>query len=150
MEENRLYTYIKFIPMRDDCDPLTYATKFSSGIDLRAYLPLDHVLIKPLETMVFSTGYKMWIHPDFEFQVRSRGGLAAKNGIFVLNSPGTVDADYEGEVKIILFNTSNKHFLINHGDKIAQGVICPIVREMAYMPDNLKERGEGRFGSTGV
>ena len=147
---------VEFIPVTGVNNPpaLSYATKFSSGIDLRAYFnrrgERGSVTLYPGQTGVIGTGYKCKIHPNYEIQIRSRGGLAANSGIFVLNSPGTVDADYEGEIKVILHNVSPDPFIINHGDRIAQAVLCPIMREQAYMIAEPKERGEGGFGSTGV
>jgi dUTP pyrophosphatase len=149
------FIYFEFIPLVKNPFTLSYATRLSSGIDLKAYLwndicnPYD-IWLKPGERVVVDTGFKVKIHPDYEGLIRSRSGLAAKNGIMVLNSPGTIDADYDGPVKIILLNTSSNGFKISHGDKIAQFVCAPVVREPAYMQAIPVERGEGGFGSTGV
>jgi dUTP pyrophosphatase len=132
-----------------------YATKLSSGIDLRANLlgmelePPGELLVWINQPIVVPTGLTcQFRNRDIEAQVRSRGGLAAKHGVFVLNSPGTIDADYEGEIKIILCNTMNVPFKIKHGDRIAQLVIAPIIRIPEYMSD--RYRGEGHLSSTGI
>ena len=132
----------------------SYATPLSSGMDLHAYLineenkPCDLELY-PGQRYICDTGLKCVMHDSFEGQIRSKSGLAAKYGIIVLNSPGTIDSDYEGPIKVILYNSSKLPHTIKHGDKIAQFVLCPVYREPAYVINN-KERGEGSFGSTGV
>jgi len=140
--------------------PLTsipvYATSLSSGFDLMARLDSRgaEMVIMPGDTALIDTGLKMEIPPGYELQIRSRSGLALKNGIVVLNSPGTVDADYKGLIKVILKNTSQNCFCVAHGMKIAQGVICPVVRAQFVTVDADKlektDRGEGGFGSTGL
>ena len=127
-----------------------YKTDGSSGVDLSAFLDKD-VVIKPNSSELITTGLQVAIPEEFEIQIRPRSGLAAKESIGVLNSPGTIDSDYRGELKIILFNHSNKDFIINNGDRIAQMVLVPIIKmefeEVDSLPDTV--RGQGGFGSTG-
>ena len=143
---------VEFIPIVPNPHPLHYATKLSSGIDLRAWFKNPHgsVTLYPNSIIVIDTGYKCKLHPDYELQIRSRGGLAMNHGVIVLNTPGTVDADYDGPLKVILFNVTSAPFMIMQGDRIAQAVICPVAREETYMEAEMKERGTGGFGSTGI
>jgi dUTP pyrophosphatase len=133
-----------------------YATAGSSGFDLRANLTEPMGLSPRGGFAIVPTGLYFEIPENFEIQVRSRSGLAAKNQVVVLNSPGTVDADYRGEVKVILINHSDEVFTINHGDRIAQAVIASVIgKNFAKFSkvDNIDEnteRGSGGFGSTGV
>lgn len=133
------------------CKLPTYADSGSSGADLRAYLK-EAVVLEPGERKLIPTGLHMSIPKGFELQVRPRSGLALKNGITVLNTPGTVDSSYRGDIGIILFNTSNKPFTINPGDKIAQGVFTRIYQANFEEVDDLDEteRGSGGFGHTGI
>ena len=127
-----------------------YKTDGSSGVDLSAFLDKE-VVIKPNSSELITTGLQVAIPEEFEIQIRPRSGLAAKESIGVLNSPGTIDSDYRGELKIILFNHGNKDFIINNGDRIAQMVLVPILKmefeEVDSLPDTI--RGQGGFGSTG-
>ena len=127
-----------------------YKTDGSSGVDLSAFLDKE-VVIKPNSSELIPTGLQVAIPEEFEIQIRPRSGLAAKESIGVLNSPGTIDSDYRGELKIILFNHSDKDFIINNGDRIAQMVLVPILKmefeEVDSLPDTV--RGQGGFGSTG-
>ena len=127
-----------------------YKTDGSSGVDLSAFLE-KKVVIKPNSSELIPTGLQVAIPEELEIQIRPRSGLAAKENIGVLNSPGTIDSDYRGELKIILFNHSNKDFIINNGDRIAQMVLVPILKmefeEVDSLPDTV--RGQGGFGSTG-
>ena len=127
-----------------------YKTDGSSGVDLSAFLDKE-VVIKPNSSDLIPTGLQVAIPEEFEIQIRPRSGLAAKESIGVLNSPGTIDSDYRGELKIILFNHSNKDFIINNGDRIAQMVLVPILKmefeEVDSLPNTI--RGQGGFGSTG-
>ena len=127
-----------------------YKTDGSSGVDLSAFLE-KKVVIKPNSSELIPTGLQVAIPEEFEIQIRPRSGLAAKESIGVLNSPGTIDSDYRGELKIILFNHGNKDFVINNGDRIAQMVLVPILKmefeEVDSLPDTI--RGQGGFGSTG-
>jgi len=129
----------------------SYETKGSAGMDLRASIDAA-VTLKPLERAIIKTGLYIALPIGFEAQVRPRSGLAAKKGITVLNSPGTVDADYRGEIGVILVNLSNEKFVVNDGERIAQLVIAKHERlkwEEVAILDNT-ERGVGGFGSTGV
>ena len=127
-----------------------YKTDGSSGVDLSAFLE-KKVVIKPNSSELIPTGLQVAIPEELEIQIRPRSGLAAKESIGVLNSPGTIDSDYRGELKIILFNHSDKDFIINNGDRIAQMVLVPIVKmefeEVDSLPNTV--RGQGGFGSTG-
>ena len=127
-----------------------YKTDGSSGVDLSAFLE-KKVVIKPNSSELIPTGLQVAIPEELEIQIRPRSGLAAKESIGVLNSPGTIDSDYRGELKIILFNHGNKDFVINNGDRIAQMVLVPILKmefeEVDSLPDTV--RGQGGFGSTG-
>ena len=128
----------------------SYKTSGSSGMDLIAYIK-NKITINPGKTVMIPTGIAVAIPKNYEIQIRPRSGLAAKKSISVLNTPGTVDADYRGEIKIILINLSKKLFVVRPGDRIAQMVLCPIVKgkfkEVKSLPNTL--RGEGGFGSTG-
>lgn len=127
-----------------------YATKASAGVDLKAVLD-GPVTLKPLERSVIGTGLKIALPEGFEAQVRPRSGLAAKFGITVLNAPGTVDADYRGEIGVILVNLSNEEFTIQPGERIAQLVLARYEQIEWQIIERLSEteRGEGGFGSTG-
>ena len=127
-----------------------YKTDGSSGVDLSAFLE-KKVVIKPNSSELVPTGLQVAIPEELEIQIRPRSGLAAKESIGVLNSPGTIDSDYRGELKIILFNHGKEDFIINNGDRIAQMVLVPIVKmefeEVDSLPNTV--RGQGGFGSTG-
>ena len=127
-----------------------YKTDGSSGVDLSAFLE-KKVVIKPNSSELIPTGLQVAIPEELEIQIRPRSGLAAKESIGVLNSPGTIDSDYRGELKIILFNHGKEDFIINNGDRIAQMVLVPIVKmefeEVDSLPNTV--RGLGGFGSTG-
>ena len=127
-----------------------YKTDGSSGVDLSAFLDKE-VVIKPNSSELIPTGLQVAIPEELEIQIRPRSGLAAKESIGVLNSPGTIDSDYRGELKIILFNHGKEDFIINNGDRIAQMVLVPIVKmefeEVDSLPNTV--RGQGGFGSTG-
>lgn len=128
-----------------------YETIASAGMDLRANIN-EAIILKPLERTIVKTGLFIALPIGSEAQVRPRSGLAAKKGITVLNAPGTVDADYRGEIGVILVNLSNEDFVINNGERIAQLVIAKHERAEWVEVDTLDEteRGEGGFGSTGV
>ncbi len=128
-----------------------YATEFSAGLDLRANIE-SPIELKPLERQLIPTGLFIELNKGYEAQIRPRSGLAYKNGITVLNSPGTIDADYRGELKVLLVNLSNTPFMINDGERIAQMVIAKheqISWEEVSAIDNT-ERGSGGFGHTGT
>lgn len=129
----------------------TYETLLSAGMDLRANISKS-VTLKPLERTIIKTGLFMALPVGYEAQVRPRSGLAAKKGITVLNAPGTIDADYRGEIGVILVNLSNEIFTIENGDRVAQMVIAKYERANWNIVTELSEttRGEGGFGSTGV
>ena len=127
-----------------------YKTNGASGMDLMAFID-EPIKIPPNSSYVVPTGLSMAFSEDYEVQIRPRSGLAAKNSITVLNTPGTIDSDYRGEIKIILFNHGKKDFIINNRDRVAQMILTPVVKmkfeEVDNLPDTL--RGEGGFGSTG-
>lgn len=128
-----------------------YATEQSAGVDLKAHLP-EAVTLQPLQRTLVPTGLSIALPAGYEAQVRPRSGLAAKHGITVLNTPGTIDADYRGEVKVILVNLSNEPFVVEPGERIAQLVLAKHEVIEWEETDQLAEssRGEGGFGSTGV
>ena len=128
-----------------------YTTELSAGMDLRANIDVD-VLLKPLQRVLVKTGLFIELVPGYEAQVRPRSGLAFKKGITVLNSPGTIDADYRGEIGVILVNLSDDDFIITDGERIAQMVISKHEQAIWNEVDSLEnsERGSGGFGSTGV
>lgn len=127
-----------------------YSTELSAGMDLRAFLT-DPVVLKPLERKLIPTGLFVEIPAGFEAQIRPRSGLALKKGITVLNTPGTIDADYRGEIGIILVNLSNDEFLIESGERICQMIIAAHETVKWNLVEKLEEteRGEGGFGHTG-
>ena len=128
-----------------------YETKGSSGLDLAANTD-KQIKILPGKSEIIPTGLAVAIPKNFEIQIRPRSGLAAKNQISVLNTPGTIDADYRGELKVILINLSDKVFVVEKGLRIAQMVLCPVVKATLKEVTELEntERGSGGFGSTGI
>tara|TARA_B100000579_G_scaffold366954_1_gene327065 strand:+ start:3732 stop:4169 length:438 start_codon:yes stop_codon:yes gene_type:complete len=128
----------------------TYKTKGASGMDLMAFLN-DPIKLAPRSSCLVPTGLSVAFSEKFEIQIRPRSGLAAKNEISVLNTPGTIDSDYRGEIKIILFNHGSSEFIINNKDRIAQMILTPVhkmeLEEVEILPSSL--RGKGGFGSTG-
>ena len=128
-----------------------YETDGSSGMDLAANIE-DKIEIAPGKSAIIPTGLSVSIPKNFEIQIRPRSGLAAKNQISVLNTPGTIDADYRGELKVILINLSDKAFLIEKGLRIAQMVLCPVIKATLKEVEIMEEtkRGSGGFGSTGA
>ena len=127
-----------------------YKTEGASGMDLMA-LVNEPINLKPNSSCLVPTGLAIAFSSDFEIQIRPRSGLAAKNSISVLNTPGTIDSDYRGEIKVILFNHGKNDFLINNKDRIAQMILTPVIKMDLEETDDLPEtiRGEGGFGSTG-
>jgi dUTP pyrophosphatase len=127
-----------------------YKTLGASGMDLMAFIEKPITLL-PKKSCLVPTGISIAFSKEYEIQVRPRSGLAAKNNISVLNTPGTIDSDYRGEIKIILFNHGNSEFIINNEDRIAQMVLVPVLKmdleEVEILPDTI--RGKGGFGSTG-
>ena len=128
-----------------------YETNGSSGMDLAAYIN-SNINLDPGKSVVVPTGLSVAIPEGFEIQIRPRSGLAAKKKISVLNTPGTIDADYRGEIKVILINLSEDRFIIKKGLRIAQMVVCPIIQAQLIEVDELNNtiRGKGGFGSTGT
>ena len=128
-----------------------YETDGSSGLDLSAYID-NNIEIKPGKSKIIPTGLAVVIPENFEVQIRPRSGLAAKNQISVLNTPGTVDSDYRGELKVILINLGEKSFIVEKGLRIAQMVLCPVVKAKLKEVETLEDtkRGSGGFGSTGA
>ncbi len=127
-----------------------YATDLSAGMDLRANID-EKIILKPLERKLIPTGLSIALPDGYEAQVRPRSGLAYKKGITVLNSPGTIDADYRGDIGVILINLSNEDFIIEDGERIAQMVVAPFTKVIWQEVNELSEseRGTGGFGSTG-
>jgi len=143
---------LPYIKMDESVKDLTFAYETDSGFDLYS---VEEKTIKPFGRDIFSTGVKLNIPEHYEIQVRSKSGLALNDGLMVLNSPGTVDQGYTGEIRVILFNTSDKQILIKKGQKIAQAVLCPVVcgkwidlKEVGKIEN--KDRSENGFGSTGI
>lgn len=128
-----------------------YQTLLSAGMDIQAYLPNETIVLEPMQRKLIKTGLFIELPKGFEAQIRSRSGLALKNGISVLNAPGTIDADYRGEIGVILINLSSENFEIKNGDRIAQMVIARhetiVWQEVQTLTDT--ERGASGFGSTG-
>ena len=128
-----------------------YETPGSSGMDIAAHIE-NAITINPGEKVLIPTGFSIAVPRGHEVQIRPRSGLAIKKNITVLNTPGTIDADYRGEIKIILINLGKEEFIIENGDRIAQMVVCPVVqaslKEVKELSDT--ERGSGGFGSTGI
>ena len=128
----------------------SYKTEGSSGMDLMAFIE-DQIKIAPNSSALIPTGISVAIPNDVEIQIRPRSGLAAKSNISVLNTPGTIDSDYRGELKVILFNHSSKEFIVKNKDRVAQMILMPVLKVDFEEVDNLPEtvRGSGGFGSTG-
>jgi dUTP pyrophosphatase len=128
----------------------SYKTSGASGMDLMAYIEKP-INLKPGKACLVPTGLSVAFPEEYEIQIRPRSGLAAKNNISILNTPGTIDSDYRGEIKIILFNHSNENFIIKNNDRVAQMVLTPIMKmeleETNELPESI--RGKGGFGSTG-
>tara|TARA_B110001452_G_scaffold228009_1_gene203194 strand:- start:5594 stop:6031 length:438 start_codon:yes stop_codon:yes gene_type:complete len=128
----------------------TYKTSGASGVDLMAFIE-NPIKLKPNNSCLVPTGLSLAFSEKYEIQIRPRSGLAAKNNVTVLNTPGTIDSDYRGEIKIILFNHGDKEFIINNRDRIAQMILTPVTKmdfeEVSDLPESI--RGDGGFGSTG-
>jgi dUTP pyrophosphatase len=127
-----------------------YKTNGASGMDLMAFIK-EPISVKPKTSNLIPTGLSVAFSEDYEIQIRPRSGLAAKNNISVLNTPGTVDSDYRGEIKVIIYNHGSENFVINNGDRIAQMILTPVIKMELEETNNLPKtiRGEGGFGSTG-
>ena len=128
----------------------SYKTDGASGMDLMAFVK-EPINLKPNSSCLVPTGLAVAFSSDFKIQIRPRSGLAAKDNISVLNTPGTIDSDYRGEIKVIVFNHGNEDFLINNGDRIAQMILAPVIKMELEETNDLPEsiRGDGGFGSTG-
>ena len=128
----------------------SYKTQGASGVDLMAYIR-STIIIKPKTSCLIPTGLSLAFSKDYEIQIRPRSGLAAKNNISVLNTPGTIDSDYRGEIKVIIYNHGNEDFIVNKNDRIAQMILTPVLKiefeEAEELPETV--RGDGGFGSTG-
>lgn len=143
---------VKFSRHHDDAQIPSYATPGSSGMDLYS---VERVLLQPNERMLVQTGIRVSLPAGYEAQVRPRSGLALKKGVTVLNTPGTIDQDYLGEIGVILYNSSKELVLLDKGERIAQLVVCPVVQCQLVETNDVREevvtvRGEGGFGHTGV
>jgi dUTP pyrophosphatase len=143
---------IVWLPHGEGLDLPQYQTPHSAGMDLAAAIAPDARLkLKPGERAVVPTGLALSLAPGFEAQVRPRSGLAFKHGITCLNTPGTIDADYRGEIKVLLINHGQEEFVIRRGERIAQMIVAPVTQAQWRLVEDLNEtpRGEGGFGSTG-
>tara|TARA_B100000767_G_scaffold15098_1_gene14370 strand:+ start:626 stop:1063 length:438 start_codon:yes stop_codon:yes gene_type:complete len=136
--------------LNPDVELPAYKTSGASGMDLMAFIK-EPIRMMPNSSHLVPTGLSVAFSGDYEVQIRPRSGLAAKNNITVLNTPGTIDSDYRGEIKIILFNHGKEDFLINNKDRVAQMILTPIIKMKLEETDNLPDtvRGEDGFGSTG-
>jgi dUTP pyrophosphatase len=143
---------LKWLPHGEGLPLPAVATELSAGADIRAAIPADVPLtLEPGQRAIVPCGFAMALPAGFEAQVRPRSGLAAKHGVTVLNSPGTIDADYRGEVMVILINLGQDAFVIERGERIAQMVVAPVVQPGFIVAEDLDDtqRGTGGFGSTG-
>ena len=133
-----------------DVELPSYKTSGASGMDLMAFIK-SSIIIKPKTSCLVPTGLSIAFSEDYEVQIRPRSGLAAKNNISVLNTPGTIDSDYRGEIKVIIYNHGNSDFLINNKDRIAQMILTPVLKMELETTNELPKtiRGDGGFGSTG-
>ena len=136
--------------LNPDVELPVYKTSGASGVDLMAFIK-GPIKIAPNSSYLVPTGVSMAFKEDYEVQIRPRSGLAVKNSITVLNTPGTIDSDYRGEIKIILFNHGKEDFIINNKDRVAQMILTPVIKMEFEETDNLPDtlRGESGFGSTG-
>ena len=136
--------------LRSDVELPLYKTTGASGMDLKAFVN-SSITISPKTSALVPTGLSVAFSDDFEIQIRPRSGLAAKNNISVLNTPGTIDSDYRGDIKVIIYNHGTKNFVINNKDRIAQMILVPVIKMELKETEDLPEtiRGEGGFGSTG-
>jgi dUTP pyrophosphatase len=136
--------------LNPDAELPVYKSSGASGVDLMAFIK-EPIKILPNSSHLVPTGLSMAFSEDYEVQIRPRSGIAVKNSITVLNTPGTIDSDYRGEIKIVLFNHGKKDFIINNKDRVAQMILTPVIKMEFEETDNLPNtlRGEGGFGSTG-
>lgn len=149
--KEKIKVYFQRLEGGFDIDLPSYETPGSAGMDLRAAID-EPIRLMPGKRMLVPTGFKMALPEGYEAQIRPRSGLAFRNGITMLNSPGTIDSDYRGEIKVLAINHGEEPFIINHGDRIAQMVIAPVnqisIEETSELPNTV--RGGGGFGSTGI
>lgn len=150
-DQNKIICQFQKMPHASGLPLPGYETEDSAGMDLRAAVD-QPVELKPGKRMLVPTGLKMAIPRGYEAQIRPRSGMAYKHGLTMLNTPGTIDSDYRGEVKLLAVNLGEEPHTIHHGDRIAQMVIAPVCRAEISEVENLEDtaRGEGGFGSTGV
>jgi dUTP pyrophosphatase len=141
----------KKLPHAEDLPLPSYESEFAAGMDIRAALE-NPIILQPGERQLIPSGLKMAMPQGYEAQIRPRSGLAYRHGITMLNTPGTIDADYRGELKMLAVNLGDEKFTVNHGDRIAQMVIAPVIQAEINEVEALSatERGDGGFGSTGV
>ncbi len=141
----------KKLPHAEDLPLPSYESEYAAGMDIRAALE-EPITLQPGERRLVPSGLKMAMPKGYEAQMRPRSGLAYRNGITMLNTPGTIDADYRGELKMLAVNLGDEAFTINHGDRIAQMVVAPVIQAEVNEVETLSEteRGDGGFGSTGV
>lgn len=154
MDKTRLIP-LQILKLDPEIPMPSYASSGSAGFDLRAYLPEGPVTLKAKSRDKIPTGLKFLIPDGYEIQIRPRSGLAFKNGISLTNSPGTIDSDYRGEIQILIINLGDEDFQINHGDRIAQAVLAPVILanfiEISELPEEINNnRATGGFGSTGI
>ncbi|MFU8812067.1 MAG: dUTP diphosphatase [Balneolaceae bacterium] len=150
-EKTNPHLHIERLPHAEGLELPAYETPGSSGMDVRAAI-LDELKLEPGERTLIPTGLKMAIPPGYEIQVRPRSGLAFRHGITMLNTPGTIDQDYRGEIKVLAVNLGSESYTFQRGERIAQLVVAPVVQATFSETDTLDEtiRGEGGFGSTGI
>jgi len=151
MKEEIVQLPVEIMPHAAELPLPDYMTAGAAGMDLYAAV-MEDVILEPGTVRLIPTGLKVAVPGGYELQIRPRSGLAARHGIGLLNSPGTVDSDYRGEIKVILINLGTAPFTVRRGDRIAQMVLCPIPRIELVMTATLPEtsRGEGGFGHTGI
>ncbi len=145
-------SFVKIKKLRKFDWPLPqYESEGAAGMDLRAYIEGEKLTLKPMERLLVPSGLAMEIPPGYEMQIRPRSGLALKQGVTMVNTPGTIDSDYRGEVGVILINLGENDFELRHGERIAQMVLAPVTRCAWIEVEDLEEtrRGAGGFGSTG-
>lgn len=149
--KNIMNIQFKKLPHAQDLPLPSYESEYAAGMDIRAALE-NPIILKPRERKLIPSGLKMALPKGYEAQMRPRSGLAYRHGITMLNTPGTIDADYRGELKMLAVNLGEEEFVINHGDRVAQMIIAPVIQADVHEVKNLSEteRGDGGFGSTGV
>lgn len=141
----------KKLPHAEDLPLPSYESEFAAGMDVRAAIA-EPIELQPGQRKLIPTGLQMALPKGYEAQIRPRSGLAYRNGVTMLNTPGTIDADYRGELKVLAVNLGDEPFVIRHGDRLAQMVIAPVIQAEVSEVETLSEteRGDGGFGSTGV